>query len=136
MTTSAQRMRARRARLAEQGLAEVSVVWPEHRLDELRELAEAAQHQHERLLDADDIKTIRLAVAAMRGDSAAISELIETALRDRQAPDTLTQSELTRIADEALAGNDIETIRLAVAAMRGDSAAMAACVRIAHPEAD
>jgi len=51
-------------------------------------------------------------------------------------PDTLTQSELTRLADEALADNDIETIRLAVAAMRGDSAAMAACVRIVHPDAD
>jgi hypothetical protein len=50
VSTSADRMRARRARLAEQGLAEATVVWPEHRLDELRELAEAAQHQHERLL--------------------------------------------------------------------------------------
>jgi hypothetical protein len=45
-------------------------------------------------------------------------------------PDTLTQSELTRLADEALADNDIETIRLALAAMRGDADAMAECARM------
>jgi hypothetical protein len=43
---------------------------------------------------------------------------------------TLTQSELTRVADEALADNDIAVIRLALAAMRGNADAMAECVRL------
>ena len=43
--------------------------------------------------------------------------------------ETLTQGELTRLADDALAANDLELIRAAIAAMKGDADAMARCVR-------
>jgi hypothetical protein len=43
-------------------------------------------------------------------------------------PATLTQGELTRLADDALAANDLELIRAAIAAMKGDPDAMARCV--------